>query len=103
MRPPKKDIEGLDRYQISENYGVCLRTAVRWQKHYDLFQSKIGRLNQNEANKIRECHNLGWSPKDCEAAFGRSLTTIYRVLNNQIYPQNPQTANVSVSYNPKKN
>lgn len=103
MKPSKEEIQDLSREQICKKYDVCDRTAIRWQKHYKLFESKISRLDEDRANKIREYHNLGHSPKDCEKFFKLSLTTVYRVLNNQIYPQIPQTANVSVSYNPDEN
>lgn len=96
MRPLKNEIVDLTREEIAEKFDVCLRTAVRWQKYYDLYQPKINRLNQKQADLIRKFYAKGKSAKECQAKFGYSLTTIYRILNNEI----KQTAQVSVSYYP---
>ena len=100
MKPSKQDITDLSREEIAEKFSVSLKTAIRWQKHYDLFESKVNRINYAKADLIRKKYLNGCSPKDCQEEFGCSLTTVYRVLNNQIYPEGSQTADVSVSYNP---
>jgi len=100
MKPEKDQIADLSREEIAEKFGVSLRTAVRWQKHHGFFQPKYHRLNQAGADRIRQCHAQGWSAEDCAVAFDYSLTTIYRVLNNEIYHTTEDTAQISVSYNP---
>lgn len=99
MRPEKSEIYNLTREQIAEKFEVSLRTAVRWQKYYGIFKSKIERLNPVQEERIKSLFKEGKSAKDCSRLSGYSLTTVYRVLNDLCNQKTP-TADVSVSYNP---
>lgn len=100
MRPPKEDIYDMSREQIVDKYGVSEKTAVRWLKHYGLFESKITRLSQEQAKEIRERYLKNEPVKWLAEEYGVTLSTIYRVVNRTTHNEFVDTAKVSVSYNP---
>lgn len=100
MRPEKADISGLSREQIAEKYSVSDKTAVRWLNYYDIYEKKITRLSKEKAREIRDKYLNNETVKSMAEDYGVTLSTIYRIVNQETYPSSKDSASVSVSYNP---
>lgn len=100
MKPKKSDIVNLNREDISKKFNVSLKTAIRWQKEHDLYESKIVRLDEDSVLNIRQGFEKGDSVKDLANKYNVSLSSIYRIINNETHHFNQTLARISVNYNP---
>ena len=100
MRPEKADISELSREQIAEKYSVSDKTVVRWLKHHGLYERKITRLSKEKAREIRDKYLNNEPVKFMAEDYGVTVSTIYRIVNQETYPSSKDSAAVSVSYNP---
>lgn len=88
--------------RIVEDFAVSKKTAIRWLKHYGLWEAKenYGRkLDLKQAHRIRVEHQNGKKPKELATEFGVTYATIYRIIKYETHNP-PDFASVSVVYNP---
>lgn len=105
MKPTREDLlPYMDkRRDAAKLYGVSEKTIIRWMQHYQIYKPTPNfghsKLDMGKAQAIRREHKGGKTPKELAALYGVTVSTIGRVLNNVIYKESTDVAEVSVVYN----
>lgn len=105
MKPTREELlPYIDkRKDAAKLYGVSEKTIIRWMQHHKIYKPKPNfghsKLNMDKAQAIRREHKEGKSAKELAQQYGVTVSTIGRVLNNVIYKESTDVAEVSVVYN----
>lgn len=106
MIPRKEDLLPYvdNRKSAADKFDVSEKTIVNWLKRYDLYKAKpnfgCGKLDMDKALTIRRLYKEGVAMRSLAKQYGVTVATISRVVNNVIYVQIKEVAEVSVVYNP---
>lgn len=105
MKPTREELLPYidNRKDAAKLYGVSEKTIIRWMQHHKIYKPRPNfghsKLNMDKAQEIRREHKQGKSVKELASQYDVTVSTIGRVLNNVIYKESTDVAEVSVVYN----
>lgn len=103
--PPVEELQPYvdNRKGAAEKFCVSERTIVRWMQQYDIYRPKnnygCGKLDADKAREMRRLSKQGKTMKEIAVQFKVTISTVSRVLNNTVYKESTDVAEVSVIYN----
>lgn len=105
MKPTKEELLPYvdKRKDAAKLYGVSEKTVVRWMQQHQIYKPRPNfghsKLNMEKAQAIRLAYKGGETVKNLAAQYAVTVSTIGRIVNNVVYKESTDVAEVSVVYN----